>query len=112
MLILYAVPRLFGVWWVIWNHANPDVYPLPVPLLDFKPFLSSEDKILAKLLMEDDKETRFGAMVHHAWEATNAGGSELGELMLFCWVFGEESCGTRSCIAHPNQQLLMQRTRF
>jgi hypothetical protein len=67
---------------------------------NFEPFLSTEDEKLAKLLIEDNKETRFGATVRHAWEVMNAGGSELGELMLFCWVFREGSCGTRNCIAH------------
>ncbi|KIM92402.1 hypothetical protein PILCRDRAFT_810459, partial [Piloderma croceum F 1598] len=94
-------PRLFWVWWVIWNRAFPDVYPLPAPLLDFGLFLSSEDEELAKLLMEDDKETSFGATVRHAWEVTNARGSELGELMLFCWTITAGSHDTRNCIAHP-----------
>jgi len=90
---------------VIWNRAFPDVYPLPAPLLDldFGLFLSSEDEELAKLLMEDDlKETSFGATVRHAWEVTNAGGSELGKLMLFCWTIkAGSSCNTRNLILHP-----------
>lgn len=101
MLMLYAVPRLFGVWWVIWNRALPDIYPLPVSLLDFQLSLTAEDEELAKLLMEDEKETRFGATVRQAWEVTNERGSELSELMLFCWAFREASGNTRNCIAHP-----------
>ncbi|KIM75351.1 hypothetical protein PILCRDRAFT_92103 [Piloderma croceum F 1598] len=95
-------PRLFGVWWAIWNRALPNIYPLPVPLLDFELFLSAEDEELAKLLMKDGNlETRFGATVRQAWEATNARGSELGKLMLFCWAIRAGSCDTRNCIARP-----------
>ena len=77
------------------------MYPLPVPLLDFDPFLSMEDEKLAKLLIEDGRETRFGSTVLQAWEVTNARGSELGELMLFCWACREGPSGIRNCIAHP-----------
>jgi len=76
MLIPYAVFRLFGVWWAIWNRAIPDIYPLPLPLLDFQLSLAAEDEELAKLLMEDEKETRFGATVRQAWEVTNERRSE------------------------------------
>jgi hypothetical protein len=97
----YAVPQLFGVWWAIWNCALPNIYPLLVPLLNFQLFMSTEDEELAKLLMEDGKETSFGATVHQAWEVTNVRGSELGKLMLFCWAIKTGSCDTQNCIAHP-----------
>ena len=96
MLIPYTVPRLFGVWWVIWNRAFPNLHPLPVPLLDFQLSLSAEDEELAKLLMDDEEETSFGATVCEAWEETN---ERLGELMLFCWAFTEASNNVRNCIA-------------
>jgi hypothetical protein len=49
------------------------------------------------LLMEDEKETSFGATVRQAWEVTNEKGSELSELMLLCWVFVDNA---QNCIAH------------
>lgn len=70
-----------------------------MPLLDFQLSLSPEDEELAMLLMEDEKETNFGATVRQAWEVsrTNEKGGESSELMLFCWVFADNA---QNCIAH------------
>jgi len=92
------LPRLFGIWWIIWNSAFPDRYPLPIPLLRNVQLLAVKDKELARSMMHNNRETTFGITVRRAWEATQ---SELGRLMLYCWAFRKESVDVRNCIAHP-----------
>jgi hypothetical protein len=97
---------------VIWNRALPDIHRLPVPLLDFELSLMEEDEEIAKLLMENEKETSFGVTVRQAWEVTNKRRRKLGELMLFCWASKQGSVNTRNGIAHPKPTIAEAKERI
>jgi len=82
-MFLIVVPRAFSAWWVLWNHLDPNAYPLPDSLRRCGDPPEETFFMEAHFINYYRQETRYGVAIRNAWGLI----SEVDrDLMLFSWA--------------------------
>jgi hypothetical protein len=101
---LITVPRVFTIWWLVWNNYDPLHFPLPECLQPFPNLcLEDEDYELSDLLVDDtgNQESPAGHAVFQAWQSIP---SMERDLMLVLWAARQESRRVRNFFCHPKPE--------
>lgn len=96
---IFAVPRMFAIWWFAWNTRDPDQFPLPVYISNLSPAIHWQLPLGNFLFKSNGSESAKGVVLRKAWEMLEP---IARDLMMHCWCCKMNGVDIRNIFfAHP-----------